>query len=68
MMIALNPISLIVLYLCPDGDFNLKTWVEHRQKSSKVLIVVLEAMTEDQVADDVGDDVVEDEMRGEWFA
>lgn len=56
------------MYLCPDGDFNLKTWVEHPQKSSKVLIVVLEAMTEDQVADDVGDDVVEDEMRGEWFA
>lgn len=60
--------SLIVLYLCPDRGFNLNTWVEHRQQSSKVFIVVLEAMTKNQVADDVGDDVVEDEVRGEWFA
>lgn len=57
-----------LLYLRPDRNFNLKTWVEHGEQFPKVFVVVLETMSENQVADDVGNDVVEDEVRAEAFA
>lgn len=56
-----------MLYLSPNGAFNLESFIKQLHHFNELLFTVLKAMAKHQGADDVGDSIVKDEVWIEWL-